>query len=92
MLHRVKKENDVNHDKWIGVGGKFEENETPEECLLREVHEETGFTLTGYRYRGLVVFISDRWETEYMHLFTAGIPQASHFPRIYRQLLSTCHG
>lgn len=71
MLHRVKKENDVNHDKWIGVGGKFEENETPEECLLREVYEETGFTLTGYRYRGLVVFISDRWETEYMHLFTA---------------------
>ena len=64
MLHRVKKENDVNHDKWIGVGGKFEENETPEECLLREVYEETGFTLTGYRYRGLVVFISDRWETE----------------------------
>lgn len=55
MLHRVKKENDVNHDKWIGVGGKFEENETPEECLLREVYEETGFTLTGYRYRGLVV-------------------------------------
>ena len=46
MLHRVKKENDVNHDKWIGVGGKFEENETPEECLLREVYEETGFTLT----------------------------------------------
>ena len=71
MLHRVKKENDVNHDKWIGVGGKYEENETPEECLLREVYEETGFTLTGYRYRGLVVFISDRWETEYMHLFTA---------------------
>lgn len=71
MLHRVKKENDVNHDKWIGVGGKFEENETPEECLLREVKEETGLTLTRFEYRGLITFISNEWETEYMHLFTA---------------------
>ena len=71
MLHRVKKENDVNHDKWIGVGGKFEENETPEECLLREVKEETGLTLTRFDYRGLITFISNEWETEYMHLFTA---------------------
>ncbi len=71
MLHRVKKENDVNHDKWIGVGGKFEENETPEECLLREVKEETGLTLTKFDYRGLITFISNEWETEYMHLFTA---------------------
>lgn len=71
MLHRVKKENDLNHDKWIGVGGKFEKDETPEECLLREVKEETGLTLTGYDYRGLITFISDKCETEYMHLFTA---------------------
>ena len=71
MLHRVKKVNDENHDKWIGVGGKFEEGESPEECLLREVYEETGLTLTSYKYRGLVTFISDKWENEYMHLFTA---------------------
>lgn len=71
MLHRVKKENDINHDKWIGVGGKFEEQETPEECLLREVKEETGLTLTKYRYRGLLTFIYDDMETEYIYLFTA---------------------
>ena len=71
MLHRVKKENDLNHDKWIGVGGKCEEGESPEECLLREVQEETGLTLTDYRYRGIVTFVSDTWEGEYMHLFTA---------------------
>ena len=71
MLHRVKKEHDANRDKWIGIGGKFEEGESPEECVLREVREETGLTLTDYRYRGLVTFVSDRWETEYMHLFTA---------------------
>ena len=71
MLHRVKKENDCNHDKWIGVGGKFEDGESPEECVLRETLEETGLTLTDYRYRGIVTFVSDRWPTEYMHLFTA---------------------
>ena len=71
MLHRVKKENDLNHDKWIGVGGKFEADESPEDCLLRECREETGLTLTEYRYRGVVTFVSDTWETEYMHLFTA---------------------
>lgn len=71
MLHRVKKENDLNHEKWIGVGGKFEPGETPEECLLREVREETGLTLTKYRFRGIVTFLSDEWEGEYMHLFTA---------------------
>ena len=71
MLHRVKKENDLNRDKWIGVGGKFEDKESPEDCLLREVREETGLELTSYRYRGLVTFVSDQWETEYMHLFTA---------------------
>lgn len=71
MLHRVKKENDCNRDKWIGVGGKFEDGESPEECVLRETLEETGLTLTDWRYRGIVTFVSDRWETEYMHLFTA---------------------
>ena len=71
MLHRVKKENDCNKDKWIGVGGKFEAGESPEECLLREVKEETGLTLTSYRFRGLITFVSDEWGTEYMHLFTA---------------------
>lgn len=71
MLHRVKKENDANHDKWIGIGGKFEDGESPEECVLREAFEETGLTLTDYRYRGIVTFVSDKWQTEYMHLFTA---------------------
>ena len=71
MLHRVKKVNDINHDKWIGIGGKFEDKESPEDCVLREVREETGLTLTSYAYRGLVTFVSDRYETEYMHLFTA---------------------
>ena len=71
MLHRVKKKDDMNHDKWIGVGGKFEDKESPEDCILRETLEETGLTLTDYRYRGLVTFISDEYPTEYMHLFTA---------------------
>ena len=71
MLHRTKKENDVNHDKWIGVGGKFEPGETPEECVLREVQEETGLTLLKYRYRGLLTFHADGWEDEYIHLYTA---------------------
>ena len=71
MLHRIKKKNDLNQDKWIGVGGKCEEDESPEECLLRECREETGLTLTRWRYRGLVTFVSDRWEGEYMHLYTA---------------------
>lgn len=71
MLHRVKKENDLNKDKWIGVGGKFLENESPEECLLREVYEETGLTLTDYRLRGVVTFVSNEYEGEYMYLYTA---------------------
>ena len=71
MLHRVKKENDANHDKWIGVGGKFEEGESPEDCVRREALEETGLTLTEFTYRGLVTFVSDKWEGEFMHLFTA---------------------
>ena len=71
MLHRVKKEKDLNKDKWIGVGGKFEDKESPEDCLKREVLEETGLTLTDWRYRGIVTFVSNEAPTEYMHLFTA---------------------
>ena len=70
MLHRVKKKNDINHDKWLGVGGKFEYGESPEECMLREVYEETGLSLTQWAYRGIVTFVSQDW-CEYMHLFTA---------------------
>ena len=71
LLHRTKKERDENRDKWIGVGGKFEEGESPEDCLLREVWEETGLRLERYRYRGIVTFVSDVYPCEYMHLFTA---------------------
>ena len=71
MLHRVKKQGDLNKDKWIGLGGKLEEGESPEDCVCREVWEESGLTLTDYRYRGLVTFVSDEWGTEWMHLFTA---------------------
>ena len=71
MLHRVKKVNDMNQEKWIGVGGKLEAGESPEECLLREVKEETGLTLKKYAYRGFITFVSKQWGTEYMHLFTA---------------------
>lgn len=71
MMLRNKKKVDENAGKWIGVGGKFEEGESPEQCLLREVKEETGLTLTSYKFRGLVTFVSDEWGTEYMHLFTA---------------------
>ncbi len=81
MLHRVKKKNDANEDKWIGIGGKFEDKESPEDCMLREFREETGCLLTDYRYRGIVTFVSDRFETEYMHLFTASR---------YEGVLSTC--
>ena len=71
MLHRIKKENDMNKDKWIGVGGKFLEDETPEQCLLREVEEETGLILNNFNYRGVVIFESDIYETEAMHLYTS---------------------
>lgn len=72
LLHRVKKKNDINKDKWIGIGGKFEEWESPEDCIRREALEETGLTLIRPKYRGIVTFISDGMnETEFMHLFTA---------------------
>lgn len=72
LLHRVKKKNDINKDKWIGIGGKFEEKESPEDCIRREVMEETGLSLKRLQYRGIVTFISDGMnETEFMHLFTS---------------------
>ena len=74
MLHRIKKHQDANQGKWIGVGGKFEDKESPEDCVIREVQEETGFLLDSWSYRGIVTFVSDQYETEYMHLFTS-----SHF-------------
>ena len=69
MLHRIRKEHDENHDKWVGIGGKFEAGESPEDCALREVREETGLTMHSWSYRGIVTFVSDEWGTEYMHLF-----------------------
>ena len=71
MLHRNRKKEDANEGKWIGVGGHFKDKESPEECLLREVKEETGLYLTKYCFRGIVTFVSDEWETEYMYLYTA---------------------
>ena len=71
MMHRVKKAYDINKDKWVGIGGHFEADESPEECLLREAREETGLTLTEYKQRGIITFMSDRWQTEYMFLYTA---------------------
>ena len=71
MLHRVKKQNDVNAGKWVGVGGHFEEGESPFDCAVREIFEETGLVAAALRYRGVVTFVSDVWETEQMHLFTS---------------------
>ncbi|MBE6605553.1 MAG: 8-oxo-dGTP diphosphatase [Ruminococcaceae bacterium] len=71
MLYRNAKKNDENAGKWIGIGGKFEDGESPEDCVCREVLEETGLTLVSYDYRGIVTFVSDKYGTEYMHLFTA---------------------
>ncbi len=71
MLHRISKKNDVNKDKWIGIGGHFEEGESPEECLLREALEETGLTLTSWKFRGIVTFSAEGWTPEYMCLYTA---------------------
>lgn len=79
MMLRIKKKNDVNENKWVAPGGKFQEKESPEECAVRETMEETGLLLTDYKLRGIVTFISDKWETEYMHVFSAykfeGIPK-----------------
>lgn len=71
MLHRVKKLHDDSRNKWIGVGGKFEADESPEDCMLREVKEETGLTVTKWKYHGLVTFVSDVAQSDYMHLFSA---------------------
>lgn len=71
MLHRTKKKNDMNKDKWIGIGGKFEQNESPEECVIREVKEETGLHLKSYQLRCIVTYVSTNWETEYMYVFTS---------------------
>ena len=89
MLHRTKKEHDINKGKWIGVGGKFEPDETPEECLLREVKEETGLTLTSFRLRGIITFLNDAWPTEYMFLYTADAFTGTLTPLRDAHLLST---
>ena len=69
MLHRIKKQNDLNQDKWIGIGGKFEDRESPEQCVRREVLEETGLTLNACNYRGIITFVSDKCPTEYINIF-----------------------
>ena len=102
LLHRNKKKNDPNHDKWIGIGGKFEENESPDDCVRREFREETGLELTEYRYCGIVTFVSDCWEGEYMHLFHASacrgtlrdcdegeLAGTAHLKRGYAELVPT---
>lgn len=71
MLHRTKKKNDINKDKWIGVGGKFEDKESPEECIIREVKEETGLILNSLSLKCIVTYVSSNWETEYMYVFTS---------------------
>lgn len=71
MIHRVKKKNDMNKDKWLGVGGKLEAGESPFDCAKREIKEETGLTVDKLRYHGIITFVSDLYGTEYMHLFSA---------------------
>ncbi len=71
MLHRTKKQNDINKEKWLGIGGKFEDKESPEECIIREVKEETGLTLNSLKLRGILTFISTLCETEYIYVFTS---------------------
>ena len=88
MLHRIKKEHDENRDKWVGIGGKFEEGESPEDCALREVREETGLTLRSWSYRGIVTFVSDLWGTEYMRSLTSSDAMASSFTCCSNHLMS----
>lgn len=71
MLHRTKKKNDISKDKWLGIGGKFKEGESPEECIVRETKEETGLSLKSYKLRCIVTYVSTTWETEYMYVFTS---------------------
>ena len=71
MIHRIKKKNDENHDKWIGIGGKLEEGESPYDCIVREVYEETGLTLINPKLRGIITFVSNEFGTQYMNLFCA---------------------
>lgn len=88
MMHRVVKENDINHDKWIGVGGHFEEGENSDECLVREVKEETGIIISDYRYRGLITFIPYEGNVELMHLYTATLKDADMTQSIIKSLKS----
>ena len=92
MLHRIKKANDQSRGKWLGIGGKFEDKESPDDCLLREVHEETGLTLTSYRLRGIVTFVSDIYETEYMFLYTADGYEGELFTEADGQLSPVING
>jgi len=80
MMRRTKKEGDINRDKWVGIGGHFEADESPEECLIREVKEETGLTLASRKLRGVITFISDHWPTEYMFLYTATVDKLRELP------------
>lgn len=80
MLHRTKKKNDINKNKWLGIGGKFEEGESPEECMIREVKEETGLMLKNYQLRCIVTYVSTTWETEYMYVFTSNEFQENLIP------------
>ncbi len=75
MLYRNKKENDENHEKWIGVGGKCKDGESPFDCATREIKEETGYEDISLSYRGIVTFVSNQYETQYMHLFTSCVPE-----------------
>ena len=88
MMHRIRKQNDENEGKWVGIGGKLEPGESPETCLLREVREETALTLDSWEYRGIVDFVSDRWEEEYMHLFTAEVSAPGPLPDCDEGVLS----
>lgn len=71
MLHRTKKKNDINEGKWLGIGGKFEDKESPEDCIIREVKEETGLALNSVKLRGILTFINTICETEYIYVFTS---------------------